>query len=162
MQKLQSHSNRTIFFTAGTELGTVLTSITANDVDTNPALTYSFGEMIHAENEAALDVDDETNSWFSIDRFSGKIILQKRLDYEARQEYQLKIVASDAAHVAQTTLTIRVTDVNDNAPVFQEPAYHTTLPGKRIAGIRRVWTSAYRFFFSFQTRSAPMKSRSSR
>jgi protocadherin-16/23 len=111
----------------------VLTSITANDVDTNPALTYSFGEVIHAENEAALDVEDETNSWFSIDRFSGKIILQKPLDYEARQEYQLKIVASDTAHVAQTTLTIRVTDVNDNAPVFQESAYHTTLPGKRIA-----------------------------
>lgn len=45
-----------------------------------------------------------------------------------RQEYQLKIIASDTAHNAETILTIRVTDINDNPPVFQQPAYHATLP----------------------------------
>lgn len=106
----------------GIELGSILTTVSANDVDSNPALTYTF-------------VDDELNSdetaVFAIDRFSGKIILRKRLDYETKQEYQLKIAASDSAHVAYTTLTIRVTDVNDNAPIFQQPAYHVSLPGKR-------------------------------
>lgn len=102
-------------------MGTVLTTVSANDVDTNPALTYSFADdSINA---------DETSA-FAIDRFSGKIILKNRLDYETKQEYQIKIAASDSAHVAHTTLTIRVTDINDNAPVFQQPAYHVTLPGK--------------------------------
>ncbi|XP_055711473.1 protein dachsous [Phlebotomus papatasi] len=103
----------------GIELGTVLTSITANDVDTNPALTYTFVD------EAS---DPDATSIFAIDRFSGKVILRQRLDYETRQEYQLKISASDTSHLAQTTLTIRVTDQNDNAPIFQQPAYHTILP----------------------------------
>lgn len=104
----------------GTEVGTVLTAVTANDVDTNPALTYSFAQ----------DNDEESLSVFSVDRFSGKVILKKRLDYEARQEYQLHISASDTAHTANTMLTIRITDINDNTPVFQQPAYYALLPGK--------------------------------
>lgn len=47
-----------------------------------------------------------------------------------QQEYQLKVTASDTAHTANTMLTIRVTDVNDNAPIFQQPAYHALLPGE--------------------------------
>lgn len=117
------------FFFAGTELGTVLTSVTANDVDTNPAITYSFMTS-NQNNNSEIDDEDDIMSIFSIDRFSGKIILQKHLDYEMRQEYQLRILASDMAHVAETTLTVRVTDVNDNAPVFQQAAYHSSLPGK--------------------------------
>lgn len=66
---------------------------------------------------------------FSIDRYSGKVLLIKPLDYETQQEYIIKIAASDTTHVAHTTLTIRVTDVNDNPPVFTQNFYHTTLPG---------------------------------
>lgn len=116
---------------AGTEVGTVLTAVTANDVDTNPALTYSFGDTMGSDADDASQMDeDNAMNVFSIDRFSGKIILQKHLDFERRQEYQLKIIASDTSHVAHTTLTIRVTDINDNPPIFQQPAYHATLPGK--------------------------------
>lgn len=82
-------------------------------------------------NETELtESNDITTSVFSIDKFSGKVILLKQLDFEERQEYQLKILASDTAHVAQTTLTIRVSDVNDNYPMFQQAAYHSSLPGK--------------------------------
>lgn len=75
------------------------------------------------------EATDAATTFFSIDKFSGKVILQRQLDYEDRQEYQLRIIASDTAHVAQTTLTIRVTDVNDNYPIFQQAAYHSLLPG---------------------------------
>jgi protocadherin-16/23 len=78
------------------------------------------------------DTNDIATTIFSIDKFSGKVILQKPLDYEERQEYQLKILASDTAHVAQTTLTIRVLDINDNYPIFQKAAYHSSLPGELI------------------------------
>ncbi|KAJ6648788.1 Protein dachsous, partial [Pseudolycoriella hygida] len=100
-----------------TELGTILTTVSANDVDTSPALTYRF-------------VNEETDDTFAIDRFSGRIILKRHLDFESQQEYVLKIAASDNSHVAYTTLSIRVTDVNDNPPVFQQPAYHVSLPNK--------------------------------
>lgn len=108
-----------VLFSAA-EVGTVLTIITANDVDTNPALTYSF----------VSEDDKDIYSTFSIDRFSGRVVLKKALDFETRKEYKLNIVASDSDHTAHTVLTIRVTDVNDNAPVFLQPFYHVTLPGK--------------------------------
>lgn len=103
-----------------TVVGTVLTIVTANDVDTYPALVYSFSE----EN------DKEELKYFSIDRYSGKVILRKRLDFENWQECKIKIFASDAEYTAQTTLTIKIIDVNDNAPIFSERSYLANLPGK--------------------------------
>ncbi|XP_055386024.1 protein dachsous [Condylostylus longicornis] len=109
---------RIINVSEGTELGTLITTVSANDVDTNPVLTYNFSD----------DVDhlDNDMSKFSIDRFSGKVILQQKLDAELKQEHQIEIIASDGAHKVTTTLTIRVTDENDNAPIFQRTAYVTT------------------------------------
>lgn len=102
-----------------TSIGTALTTVTANDVDTYPTLTYSIAK------ESGGDV----LGFFGIDRYSGKVVLKKRLDFENQQEFRLLITASDSAHIAQTTLTVKVTDVNDNAPVFSQPAYYATLPG---------------------------------
>lgn len=104
-----------------TKVGSVLTTVTANDVDTNPTLTY----------DIARESGKEALKYFAIDRYSGKVILKQQLDFEIRQEYTLLITASDTAHIAQTTLTVKVADVNDNAPVFSSTAYHATLPGKK-------------------------------
>ncbi|XP_049536500.1 protein dachsous [Anopheles darlingi] len=109
--------NTVISVSEATSVGTVLTTITANDVDTNPPLTYSFAELS----------DDDATSYFSIDRYSGKITLTKPLDYEERHEFVLRLLASDSAHVARTSLTVRVLDVNDNAPIFQQITYHAML-----------------------------------
>lgn len=87
-------------------------------MDTNPALTYKFAKQN----------DQSTLKYFSLDRYSGKVVLKSSLDFESVQELKLKITASDQAHQAQTTLTIKVTDVNDNPPVFSQSAYHATLP----------------------------------
>lgn len=105
----------------GTELGTVLTIASANDVDTYPALAYSFDE-IHT--------DEDSLALFAIDRFSGKVLLKRPLDYEMRQEYQLKILASDTKYTAKSTLTIHITDENDNAPEFTQLMYQATISGK--------------------------------
>ncbi|CAH2077043.1 unnamed protein product, partial [Iphiclides podalirius] len=102
-----------ISISEGAEVGSILTSVTANDVDTYPALKYA---IVQGDNT------------FSIDRYSGKIVLNKPLDYEMRQEYEVNITASDTEHVARTTLTIKVTDVNDNSPVFDEISYNRVLP----------------------------------
>ncbi|XP_045768746.1 protein dachsous [Maniola jurtina] len=97
----------------GAEVGSILTSVTANDVDTYPALKYA---IVQGDNT------------FSIDRYSGKIVLNRALDYESKKVYQVNITASDNEHIAKTTLTINVTDVNDNSPVFDEISYNRVLP----------------------------------
>ncbi|CAH0559984.1 unnamed protein product [Brassicogethes aeneus] len=107
-----------------TKIGTALTTVTANDVDTNPPLTYSFSKQS----------DRNYLDYFSIDRYSAKVILKKPLDYETMQEFRLKIEASDTAYVAQTTLTIKITDVNDNPPVFTQNYYQTSMPDTHYAG----------------------------
>lgn len=114
-----SHS----FYFSGTELGTVLTIASANDVDTYPALAYSFDEV---------HTDEDALALFAIDRFSGKVLLKRPLDYEMRQEYQLKILASDTKYTAQSTLTIHIQDENDNAPEFTQLMYQTTISGKHF------------------------------
>ncbi|KAF5284599.1 hypothetical protein FQR65_LT02425 [Abscondita terminalis] len=113
-----------------TEVGTTLTTVTANDVDTNPPLTYSF----------IPESDHEVLKIFSIDRFSGKVFLIKPLDFEYRQEYTLKIAASDSAHMAQSTLTVRITDINDNPPIFSQNFYQTTLPEGNINSLIEILT----------------------
>ncbi|XP_075153661.1 dachsous cadherin-related 1 [Haematobia irritans] len=125
----------------GTELGSVITTISANDVDTYPALTYRFGMDMpdqhhhhhhHEHNSDDLSVKDDIKSIFAIDRYSGKVVLKRHLDYEQQQEYQLEIIASDAAHEARCTLTVRVGDENDNAPIFEQPAYFAMLPDLQL------------------------------
>ena len=61
---------------------------------------------------------------FSINQTTGEIKLSKPLDFEVTTGYNLSIVAmdlpskGDEARKVQTSLTVTVTDVNDNAPVF--------------------------------------------
>ncbi|XP_022221546.2 LOW QUALITY PROTEIN: protein dachsous [Drosophila obscura] len=115
--------NNLVSVSEATELGAVIASISANDVDTHPTLTYRL--------VSDSSVDDESLTLFALDRYSGKLVLRRRLDYEQQQEYQLEVIASDAAHEARTTLTVRVNDENDNAPIFlaqQPPAYFAILP----------------------------------
>lgn len=86
-------------------------------------LMYSFGEM---------PAGSEMTSIFTIDRFSGKIILKKKLDFEKRREYKLKIQASDKNYSVETIAIIQVTDTNDNTPVFDKTMYQTTISSKFI------------------------------
>ncbi|XP_070151025.1 protein dachsous isoform X3 [Polyergus mexicanus] len=103
-----------ISISEGTAMGTVLTTITANDVDSSPVLTYRFGNLT-------------SPGPFSIDRYGGKVVLRKRLDAETRSEYSLQVIASDGIHEATTDLTVRVTDLNDNAPRFEQAVYVAVL-----------------------------------
>ncbi len=65
-----------------TEIGSLLTTVTANDVDTFPPLIYSM-----SKNTSGSD-------YFNMDRFSGRLVLAKHLDYENEREYDLEIQVS--------------------------------------------------------------------
>ena len=133
-------------------VGTVIASVTATDVDVttsgirggggrgdkgrsaggSPGLTYFF---------AGGDEDDDVAT-FAIDETSGAVMLAKPLDYERKKEYLLTIKASDSVHEARTTLTVKVVDENDNAPVFRQQSYSTTLPEKTVPGYRVIQVTA--------------------
>lgn len=69
-------------------------------------------------------------SVFSINSRSGALVLTSELDREKVSNYTLVIEARDGAlspKSAQQTLTIQVTDANDNAPEFTQSQYNHTV-----------------------------------
>jgi len=100
----------------GLEVGSAITTVVANDVDTYPTLTYSW----------AASVSPAERKLFALDRYSGRVSLIGGLDYEHTRAYRLGVVVSDSEHTASTELSVAVIDDNDNAPVFDRPYYTFT------------------------------------
>lgn len=92
-------------------IGTVITQVTGNDVDSGPALSYT------------LHLDSHAQGKFGIHRFGGGVSLTAPLDFEERTWYTVTIRSSDSQHYSEANLTVLVEDVNDNAPTFTQDLY---------------------------------------
>ncbi|XP_069781342.1 protocadherin Fat 4 isoform X2 [Narcine bancroftii] len=96
-------------------LGTVIQTVSARDkdADMNGLIRYN----ISKGNEAQL---------FSIVNSTGALSLARQLDYETQQIHELTISAEDGGWVKRTgflSVTIQVTDSNDNVPLFNPNEY---------------------------------------
>ena len=81
---------------------------------------------------------------FAIGNISGEISVSRPLDYEARSEYHLTVVATDGGgRKGNTSLAITVIDINDNPPEFSQTNYSATLDENVPLGFRvlqvKVW-----------------------
>ncbi|KAI7793262.1 putative protocadherin-16 [Triplophysa rosa] len=103
-------------------IGTEITLVTGNDVDSGPVLSYS------------LQLDASSQGKFDIHRYNGRVSLIAPLDFEERTWYTLTIRASDSKHQSEANLTVLVGDINDNAPTFTQDLYQVTLPEHSPAG----------------------------
>ncbi|XP_042193825.1 LOW QUALITY PROTEIN: protocadherin Fat 4 [Callorhinchus milii] len=109
----QSHISITVPESLAT--GTVLRTASARDKDTamNGLIRYNISEG----NEAGL---------FSVNNLTGAIVLAGQLDYESKQTHELTISAEDGGWVKRTgylSMSIHVTDSNDNVPLFSPDEY---------------------------------------
>lgn len=67
---------------------------------------------------------------FVIDKATGQISVSKHLDREKTSHYELTVTAYDAAAKSlstNTTISIEITDENDNPPVFQNVIPHMSI-----------------------------------
>ncbi|KAJ8410896.1 hypothetical protein AAFF_G00188530 [Aldrovandia affinis] len=98
----------------------LLTRLQANDPDegVNRKVVYS--------------LVDSADGFFSIDKSSGIVVLEKLLDRELQPSYNVTVQASDQGAAVKLSslvnLTITVLDVNDNPPVFERRDYLATVP----------------------------------
>uniref|UniRef100_A0A4W6FUB5 Protocadherin-16 n=1 Tax=Lates calcarifer TaxID=8187 RepID=A0A4W6FUB5_LATCA len=99
-----------------TLIGTEITLVTGNDVDSSPALSYS------------LHLDPTALGKFGIHRYSGGVSLTAPLDFEEKTWYTVTVRATDSQHQTEANITILVEDINDNAPAFTHDLYQVTLP----------------------------------
>lgn len=105
-------------------VGTTVLVVSAsdNDVGLNAQITYSLG--------------DETPE-FSINSQTGAIMTTKLLDRETTSGYLLTVTAKDGGNppLSDTTdVEISVSDVNDNYPVFKQPAYSGSVLEDALVG----------------------------
>jgi protocadherin-16/23 len=81
-------------------VGTLVSTMVANDVDTNPSLVYAFTE------------GGNPNEMFFIGKYSGRVTLAQPLDFEGESVHSVQIQVSDSVHTAYTNLTVNILDSN--------------------------------------------------
>uniref|UniRef100_A0A3B5KUN4 Si:ch73-379j16.2 n=1 Tax=Xiphophorus couchianus TaxID=32473 RepID=A0A3B5KUN4_9TELE len=92
-------------------VGTFLLTISASDSDEgeNGEVEYSLRSKHRGPSPEQFELNSKT----------GKLAVRGQLDYEEKQMYELKVLASDKGSVSLSTqcnVVIRVEDVNDNQP----------------------------------------------
>ncbi|XP_051057071.1 protocadherin gamma-B7 isoform X4 [Phodopus roborovskii] len=90
----------------------------------------------NAEVTCSLSVDSPFKIHSSSNNYY-KLITDSILDREQTPEYNVTITATDRGKpplCSNTTITLHVADVNDNAPVFQQPAYLVNVPENNQPG----------------------------
>lgn len=94
----------------GAAINSTVTTVTAKDPENEP-INYSI-------------VSGNDLRQFAVGANTGIITLIRRLDREVLTRYQLMVRAEDPGKLASTaTVNIKVTDINDNNPEFDEDSY---------------------------------------
>lgn len=77
-----------------------------------------------------ISAGNERNEFF-VHSITGAITILEPLDYDLVQEYRLNITATDLGFDPKevvATLTVNVSDINDNPPTFNQSVYEAFLP----------------------------------
>lgn len=100
-------------------LNTLVIEVRALDLDTASNIEYS----IESGN---------INDAFKIEPTTGRITINKPLDYEEITEYNLRIKANDGLFSDHASVRINIADVNDCPPVFKEGDYKSQIQEESI------------------------------
>lgn len=101
-------------------VNTTILTVSASDGDSGP------NGMVRYK----ISAGNERNEFF-VHSITGAITILEPLDYDMVQEYRLNITATDLGfepRQAVATLTVNVSDINDNPPVFNQSVYDAYLP----------------------------------
>ncbi|XP_065126972.1 protocadherin alpha-8-like [Paramisgurnus dabryanus] len=106
-----------------TPVGTTIVRVNATDSDEGQN-----GEVVYALGH---NVNNKLRKLFEINPTTGDIIVTGLLDFEIKDKYQIDIKASDKGIVPLTTdkiITIKIADVNDNAPQIEVTSFSESVP----------------------------------
>lgn len=99
----------------GSEVGQVI----AHDMDS--ALYNSF--------QFSIDQDSRLSHQFDVDPLTGVITAKEVFDRERKSQYRFNILAISNSYTSKTHVTVHVTDLNDNKPMFTFPVWNNETVG---------------------------------
>jgi hypothetical protein len=105
-----------------------IVSVSANDKDLDE----------NGRVEYLIPSDQPLSQWFAIDRTAGIVKTAQKLDRETTSIVNLIVIAVDKGNPSlstNTTVTVTLTDVNDNSPVFKQKEYNVTVPENESPGV---------------------------
>ena len=106
--------------------GTTLTMLSANDAD------------IQLNGDIRYSITNQTNLPFTIDSVSGAVTSTRKLDRESGDDwFTLEVVASDRgtpSRNATTVISVRVVDINDNPPTFNNTLHQISISENTTLG----------------------------
>lgn len=106
-------------------IGSTILTVSASDNDDGPNGMIKY--KISGGNE---------RNEFDVDEITGAVTILQSLDYDLIQVYYINVTAEDLAFqpkYATAMLTIKLTDINDNPPVFNQSKYNAYLPENSAA-----------------------------
>ncbi|KFQ41347.1 Protocadherin beta-15, partial [Nestor notabilis] len=106
--------------------GSVVLRVVATDQDAgvNGDISYQFSQA-----------GGQSHSAFEIDPISGEIKLTKPLDFEAAENHDLKVRATDGGGLSTICrVMVEVVDVNDNPPELVVSSFSSPLPENALPG----------------------------
>ncbi|XP_045140670.1 protocadherin beta-13 [Echinops telfairi] len=101
-------------------IGSLIARVSATDRDTgaNGEISYSL-----------FQVSEEIGNTFEVNPMTGEIRLNKQLDFETIQFYEVNVEARDAGGFSgKCAVLVQVLDVNDNAPEISISAMTSSIP----------------------------------
>ncbi|KPM07825.1 cadherin-23-like protein [Sarcoptes scabiei] len=130
-----------VFVAEDAKINQYVTKISALDLDDKPVLRYSF-DYTRSEARNEFGVIVELPSFiesFSIGPIDGIVRVAKVLDRELWSILRLQVIVEDIAAItkgqkAKAMITIHITDVNDNPPMFNQKIYRAIVPENSIPG----------------------------
>ena len=118
-------SNYSAVLHENTPLDYIILGVAASDAD------------ISSNAEIMFSLSQDFNSTFAIGSSSGFLSLSSHLDFETQEMYSFSVIATDHGDPPLSTsamVTITITDLNDNPPIFASDTYHTAIPENAILG----------------------------
>ncbi|XP_047675626.1 protocadherin alpha-3-like isoform X5 [Tachysurus fulvidraco] len=110
-------------------IGTTVLQLNATDLDDG-----SNGEIVYSISN---NVNNKLRELFEISPITGEITVKGTIDFEVKDKYELDIQASDKGLVPMTsdkTVTIKIVDVNDNAPEIEVTSFSVAIPEDSRSG----------------------------
>ncbi|MCK4664257.1 MAG: cadherin domain-containing protein [Bacteroidales bacterium] len=99
-------SDATLTIPEDTPRGDTIHTVVVTDNDANPTFSYSIA-------------GGNTGNKFRISSATGDIIVSRSLDYESVTQFELSINVYDGMFISNDTITVNITNVNDNKPVIK-------------------------------------------